>query len=192
MGRRMPWLWVSALCITVALLTGGCTREKPMATPTPTVQAEAELAAPSATPSPVSTPEGPKVAYYTVQAGDTVWGIAQRFGITPQALVDANSLSEPDRLQPGQELVIPAGEEATPGEVPTGEPASAETEGSERARVHVVSAGDSLWDIAVQYGTTVNEIAKLNELDPEAVLALGQELLIPQRAEEREHGQTGG
>lgn len=186
MGRRISWLCVSVLCITVALLIGGCTREKPMPTPTPTVQAEPELAAPSPTAPPVSTPERPKPAKYTVQAGDTVWGIAQRFGITPQALVDANSLSEPDRLQPGQELVIPTAEEAT-----TGEPASVETEDTEPQRVHVVSAGDNLWDVARQYGTTVDEIVGLNELDPEGVLALGQELLIPQRAEERDHGQTG-
>jgi LysM repeat protein len=191
-GRRIPWLWVSVLCITVALLIGGCTREKPMATPTPTVQAEPELAVPSPTPSPVSTPERPKLTHYTVQVGDTVWGIAQRFGVTPQALVDANSLSEPDRLQPGQELAIPAVDEATPGDVATGEPASAETEGVETRRVHMVSAGDNLWDVAMQYGTTVDEIVGLNELDPEGILALGQELLIPQRAEEHEHGQTGG
>jgi LysM repeat protein len=190
-GRKIPWRCGSALCITVALLIGGCTREKPMPTPTPTVQAEPELAAPSPTAPPVSTPERPKPAKYTVQAGDTVWGIAQRFGITPQALVDANSLSEPDRLQPGQELVIPAAEEATSGDVPTGEPASVETMGAEGPRMHVVSAGDNLWDIARQYGTTVDEIVGLNELDPEGVLALGQELLIPQAAEERDHGQTG-
>ncbi|NIN68189.1 MAG: LysM peptidoglycan-binding domain-containing protein, partial [Anaerolineae bacterium] len=73
-----------------------------------------------------------------------------------------------------------------------GEPVSVETERTERRRVHVISAGDNLWDVAMQYGTTVDEIAALNELDPEAILALGQELLIPQSAEDREHGQTGG
>jgi len=127
----------------------------------------------------VSTPELPKLTYYTVQAGDTVWGIAQRFGVTPEALAEANSLSDPDRLQLGQELVIPVEDEAAPDEVPGGEPSSVETQPTEGQLIHTVSAGETLWSIAKRYGTTTDEIATLNELDPEGILALGQELLIP-------------
>jgi spore germination protein len=42
-----------------------------------------------------------------------------------------------------------------------------------------VAPGDTLWDIAEAHGTTVDEIAKLNNLDPEGVLTLGQQLLLP-------------
>lgn len=179
MGRNIPWLWTSVVGVVLSLLIGGCTREKPMATPTPTTQAEPEFATASPIASPVSTPEPPKLTYYTVQAGDTVWGIAQNFGVPVKALVEANSLSEPDRLQPGTELVIPVEGEAAPDEVPGGEPSSVEMGPTEGQLTHTVSGGENLWSIAQRYGTTVDEIAALNELDPEGILALGQELLIP-------------
>lgn len=45
---------------------------------------------------------------YTVQSGDTLFKIAQRFGTTVAALQDANNLSNPNQLSVGQELIIPA------------------------------------------------------------------------------------
>ncbi|HEX2905399.1 MAG TPA: LysM peptidoglycan-binding domain-containing protein [Phototrophicaceae bacterium] len=45
---------------------------------------------------------------YTIQSGDTLFKIAQRFNTTVQAIVDANSLIDPERLSVGQEIIIPA------------------------------------------------------------------------------------
>lgn len=45
---------------------------------------------------------------YTVQGGDNLWDIAQRFGTTVDAIVAANELANPAELQVGQELTIPA------------------------------------------------------------------------------------
>lgn len=44
---------------------------------------------------------------YTVKRGDNLWQIAQRFGVSLDALAQANKLSNPDVLYPGQVLVIP-------------------------------------------------------------------------------------
>lgn len=44
---------------------------------------------------------------HTVQRGDTLFAIAQRYGVTVQAIVDANNLSNPNNLSPGQQLIIP-------------------------------------------------------------------------------------
>lgn len=46
---------------------------------------------------------------YIVQRGDTLYGIALRFGITVQSIIDANNLLNPDRLDVGQQLIIPSG-----------------------------------------------------------------------------------
>ncbi len=44
---------------------------------------------------------------YTVQPGDTLGAIAQRFGVTVEAIVEANGITDPDLIAVDQELVIP-------------------------------------------------------------------------------------
>lgn len=55
--------------------------------------------------TPIAPPAGGQV--YTVQPGDTLFAIAQRFGVTIKAIQDANQLENPNRLKVGQELIIP-------------------------------------------------------------------------------------
>jgi LysM repeat protein len=47
---------------------------------------------------------------YVVQAGDTLAAIADQFGVTVEAIVAANELANPDLIQPGDTLTIPAPE----------------------------------------------------------------------------------
>jgi len=54
-------------------------------------------------------PVGPDVRIYRVRRGDTLSGIAQRFGTTVEALVEANDIENPDLVFPGQRLLIPRG-----------------------------------------------------------------------------------
>ena len=56
--------------------------------------------------APVATP-GPSQTTYTVQQGDTLNLIAQRFGTTAKAIADANGMSVTDTINPGQVLIIP-------------------------------------------------------------------------------------
>jgi LysM repeat protein len=160
-------------------MAAGCTRDRPLPTPTPTATVHAVPATPSPTAPPVITPDVPKVTYHTVLPGETLWDIADQYGVTVDALVAANELLDPDALEPGQQLVIPesesdGGQDSTPTEP---SPDAQDDEGGERT--HTVAAGDTLWSIALEYGTTVDEIARLNDLDPEGILTLGQELRIP-------------
>jgi LysM repeat protein len=53
------------------------------------------------------TPTGPQT--YRVQSGDSLGAIAQRFGTSVDAILAANGLTDPDRIFPGQNLVIPNG-----------------------------------------------------------------------------------
>ncbi|MFZ1061274.1 MAG: LysM domain-containing protein, partial [Candidatus Rokuibacteriota bacterium] len=46
---------------------------------------------------------------YHVKEGDTLSGIAKRFGVSLRALIDANGLQRPDALRLGQRLLIPSG-----------------------------------------------------------------------------------
>ncbi|MFN3707974.1 LysM peptidoglycan-binding domain-containing protein [Microcella sp.] len=58
-------------------------------------------------PAPVAAPPVTQGGYYVVVAGDTVSGIAARFGVTTQAVLDANGLGWRSIIYPGQRLHIP-------------------------------------------------------------------------------------
>lgn len=61
---------------------------------------------PTATPIPANLPRGTKLTY-TVQAGDTLGGIAAKFNSTEEAIITENKLTDPNALYVGQQLVIP-------------------------------------------------------------------------------------
>lgn len=60
------------------------------------------------TPTP-GTPKRPSDAgaKHIVQKGETVWGIARKYGVTPEEIIAANKLKKPGEISPGQLLIIP-------------------------------------------------------------------------------------
>ncbi|MFV9505738.1 MAG: LysM peptidoglycan-binding domain-containing protein [Oscillochloridaceae bacterium umkhey_bin13] len=73
-------------------------------TPAPTLDIDATATAFASLALPTPTP----AALYTVQPGDTLSAIAERFDTTVDELVAANGLTDPNALQPGQSLLIPS------------------------------------------------------------------------------------
>lgn len=99
---------------------------------------------------------------YTVQRGDTLAGIARRFGTSVTALQRANpAVTDINHIWPGQRLIIPLGGEYT------------------APRTHRVQYGETLTSIAWQYGTTVWAIVVRNNLANPNVIYAGQVLVIP-------------
>ncbi|MGA9347792.1 MAG: FxLYD domain-containing protein [Anaerolineae bacterium] len=120
-----------ALSVIVLLLCG-CGQVITVPTPTPVATGHVEL--PPVTPRPTSTPAPstpaptspptptPTPVIYTVQASDTLIDIAKQYGISVEALQEANAILNPQLLQIGQELVIPRDDhnpEGTPISTPT-------------------------------------------------------------------------
>jgi LysM repeat protein len=116
----------------VAMLLSSCGQviTVPTSTPVPTVHVEMPTITPRptstpapATPAPTPTPTlTPTPVIYIVQKGDTLIGIAKQYGISVEALQEANAILNPQLLQIGQELVIPYEEcnlEGTPMPTPT-------------------------------------------------------------------------
>ncbi len=96
--------------------------------------------------------------YYTVQKGDSLWSIANKFNTTVENLRKLNNLTS-DILQIGQKLLIK--ESSNPEDVTT----------------YIVQKGDSLWSIANKFNTTVENLRKLNNLTSD-ILQVGQILII--------------
>ena len=61
----------------------------------------------------LSKAEAASARTYVVVAGDTMYGIAKRFGISVEAIAAASGISRPESIKPGQKLVIPASADAS-------------------------------------------------------------------------------
>ncbi|MBA3450022.1 MAG: LysM peptidoglycan-binding domain-containing protein [Chloroflexia bacterium] len=96
------------MSITVALaamlLLAACAESATTPSPVPAPT----LAVVTATPGPPPAPTPRAEQRYVVRDGDTLSGIAAQFGVSEDAILEENPLSDPDRLLVGQELVIPA------------------------------------------------------------------------------------
>ena len=77
----------------------------PTYTPLPTYTPQPTLLPPTDTPAPTPTPTATPVIY-TVQRGDWATVIAKKFGVTLQALLTANNITNPNLIEPGQQLFI--------------------------------------------------------------------------------------
>jgi LysM repeat protein len=116
---------------------------------------------------------------HTVVKGDTLSGIAAKYGVTTTALRAANNLAKGKPIRLGQELIVPDGGNA---------PASSAKDGSKDApatpkpgeKVHTVAKGQSLGAIAKRYRVTVDQIRERNDLDVGGrKIQPGDKLIIP-------------
>lgn len=114
---------------------------------------------------------------YTVQAGDTLGRIAQRFGTTADALASANGITNPDSIKVGQVLKLPGASSAAPET--SDEPASGEETETADGNSHVVAQGETLSTIAKRYGVTVQQILTANNITNPDRIYVGQKLIIP-------------
>ena len=96
---------------------------------------------------------------YEVQRGDTLYSIANKYGLTVEELKESNNL-DTNILSIGQLLNIPTKEEASSN------------------NTYIVKKGDSLYSIAREFNTTVDEIKRINNLISN-LLSIGQELKLP-------------
>ncbi|MBK7893514.1 MAG: LysM peptidoglycan-binding domain-containing protein [Anaerolineaceae bacterium] len=113
-------------------------------------------------PPPEPTPSPQTETTYIVQAGDNLFRIGLKFGISWVQIAEANGLVNPNLIAAGDELKIPVD---TPGPAP--------------AFSHVVKPGETLFLISLQYGVAWPTIAEANNITSPYVIYVGQTLEIP-------------
>ncbi len=153
------------------------------------------------------------VDVYTVQAGDTLYSIAQAYGIPVASLMQCNRILNPYNLKIGTKLCIPGNGSAAPGEgprplptpvVPPQPPAtpgegpnplptpSVPTAPACNGTLHTIVAGDTLYMIAKKYRVPLAVIMRANaNIDPYN-LRIGQQLCIPAGYEVEDGNGNGG
>lgn len=140
----------------------------------------------TATPSGLITPtafvEGGNECTYTVRSGDNLFRIATNNNVSLAELRQANPDLVGDLLQPGQLLQLPgcvlggAADAVIAPDTPTDVPAVvAPVDGT----TYVVQPGDTLFNIARRFNTTVAAIVQANNLASPDRLNVGQQLVIP-------------
>ncbi len=147
---------------------------------TPPTTPTGTYTSPVYTPPIVTYPAGTTVTSvtsytaYTVRPGDFLASIAQRFNTTPQAILSANAIADPNLIFVGQLLTIPRIRTTvvTPRIVYLPSPII-------RGRLYIVQPGDNLFSIAARFGRDVYNIARANRLLNLNAIFIGQPLVIP-------------
>ena len=107
--------------------------------------------------------KSPDAIRYTVKRGDTLWGIAKKFGVTVSAVVKANNIRNPNLIYVGEVFIIP-------------HMTSAE---SFEYTLYTVRRGDTLWGISRKFGTSINSIVALNGIKNPNLIYVGEVFKIP-------------
>ncbi|WBY64051.1 LysM peptidoglycan-binding domain-containing protein [Thermocaproicibacter melissae] len=130
----------------------------------------------AASTSKASAPKTPSAVTYTVKAGDTLSKIAAKFGTTYQELAKLNGIADPNKIYPGQVLKLTGSTSAGNSTPETSIPKTS------AASTYTVKAGDTLSAIAAKFGTTYQELAKINGIaDPNKIYP-GQVLKLTRSA----------
>lgn len=91
----------------------------------------------------------------TVHRGDTLYSISRRYNVPLRDVIEANRLSPPYNLYPGQILRLPT------------------------ARFHIVAKGDTFYNISKRYNVDMNSLSRINNISAPYALRIGQKLVLP-------------
>jgi LysM repeat protein len=115
-----------------------------------------------ATPPPTPTPP----ATHRVREGESLWTIAASYKLDLATILWLNGLPQEAVVHPGNEIVI----RLLPGQAPPPTPTP--------QIAHIVKSGDTAWGIALLYGLTLEQLMAYNNMQPDTLLQVGQELIV--------------
>ncbi|MEN6390341.1 MAG: M23 family metallopeptidase [Syntrophomonas sp.] len=108
----------------------------------------------------VASTAGAQALYHSVEPGDTLWDICQKYQTDLESVKAVNGLDEQSVLSIGQKLQIPGN----------------------MNRIHAVKKGETLWDIARKYNVSLEQLCSLNQGVNAENLKIGMNLTLPDSA----------
>lgn len=126
--------------------------------------------APVPAPQPAEHVGHPATGTYTVQTGDTLSAIANKYGTTYQNLAAINGIGNPNQIWPGQVLKV--------------------TGTASQESTYYVQAGDTLSAIANKFGTTVSSLVSLNHISNPNVIYVGQKIYVGEASQGQSNAYT--
>ena len=99
----------------------------------------------------------PKPSKYIVQEGDSIGGIADKFGISVETMLWANQIDDPNSIMPGTELVV----------LPVS------------GLLYTVQSGDTILSIAERFSADPDEVMMANGIDDPQALQIGDKIVMP-------------
>ena len=126
------------------------------------------------TPSKTTATSTSTSGTYTVQAGDTLYSIARRAGVSLNTLLSINGLSQSSVIRPGQTLSVSGNaSQATATQVSYQSAGSTSGNGT-----YTVKAGDTLYRIAYNHGISLTTLLSINGLSETSTIRPGQQLVV--------------
>ena len=126
------------------------------------------------TPSKTTATSTSTSGTYTVQAGDTLYSIARRSGMSLNTLLSINGLSQSSVIRPGQTLSVSGNaSQATATQVSYQSAGSTSGNGT-----YTVKAGDTLYRIAYNHGISLTTLLSINGLSETSTIRPGQQLAV--------------
>lgn len=128
--------------------------------------------------------EGSPSGVHVLASGETLYGVARKYGVSVGELQAANDIDNPGKVHVGQKLRIPgAGQKAGQVVAQTGggkNPSGSLGKRKKSTSTYVVKANDSLWNIARRYNVSVDDLKRWNDVD-ERSLRVGDTLVVSSR-----------
>lgn len=114
--------------------------------------------------------ENERYTTITIRYGDTLSELAIEYNTTVERLVELNNIANPNLIYAGATLIVP-----------TSDPSDTTTQ------IYVVQYGDTLSQIALEYGTTVENLAAINNIQNVNLIYVGQIIKIPSYSYDMSH-----
>lgn len=146
---------------------------RPAATPTPSNVADAKARA-----AALVAAAKPKAKTVTVKAGDTVWALASRHGVSVEQVLRLNKLKASSLIFPGQKLTLSEGASLPKPTTKKSKPARSVSKASTSAKTYTVRSGDTLSGIAAKHGLSLSTLFKANKMNGSTIIYPGQKIKL--------------